>query len=77
MDLPLAYYPIFLRPLEVVISSKFVPALMGRLVNNDERDLLALPMRLGGLGIVNPQTISDSEFAASEKVTSPIITLIL
>ena len=67
----------FLRPLEVVISSKFIPALTGRLVNNDERDLLALPVRLGGLGIVNPQTISDSEFAASEKITSPLVTLIL
>ena len=34
-------------------------------------------MRLGGLGIANPQTIYDSEFAASEKVTSPLVTLIL
>ena len=68
---------IFLRPLEVVISSKFIPALTGRLVNNDGRDLLALPVRLGGLGIVNPQTISDSKFAASEKVTSPLVILIL
>ena len=60
MDLPLAYYipeiSIFLRPLEVVISSKFISTLMGQLVSNDERDLLALPVRLGGLGIVNPQT---------------------
>ena len=68
---------IFLRPLEVVISTKFIPALTGRLINNDERDLLALPVRLDGLGIANPQTISDSEFAASEKVTSPLVTLIL
>jgi len=32
---------------------------------------------LGGLGIVDPQSVSDSEFAASEKVTSPLVTLIL
>ena len=42
-----------------------------------ERALLALPIRLGGLGIVDPQTVSDSEFAASEKVTSPLVELIL
>ena len=66
-----------LQPLEVVISSKFIPALTGRLVSDEERALLALPIRLGGLGIVDPQTVSDSEFAASEKVTSPLVELIL
>ena len=52
---------------------------MGRLVSKDERGLLALPIGLGGLGIVDPQTVSDSEFAASEKikVISPLVTLIL
>ena len=46
-----------------MISLKFVTAFTGRLVNNQERDLLALPIRLGGLGIVDPQAVSDSEFA--------------
>ena len=50
---------------------------MGRFISDDERALLALPIRLGGLGIVDPQTVSDSEFAASEKVTSPLVGLIL
>ena len=34
----------------------------------NERALLALPIRLGGLGIADPRTISDFEFAASERV---------
>ena len=38
---------------------------------------MALPIRFGGLGIVNPQAVSDSEFAASEKITSPLVALIL
>ena len=38
---------------------------------------MALPIRLGGLGIVNPQAVSDSEFATSEKITSPLVALIL
>ena len=66
-----------LEPLEAVISSKFILALTGRFISDDERALLALPIRLGGLGIVDPQTVSDSEFAASEKVTSPLVGLIL
>ena len=66
-----------LEPLEAVISSKFIPALTGRFISDDERALLALPIRLGGLGIVDPQTVSDFKFAASEKVTSPLVGLIL
>ena len=66
-----------LKPLEAVISSKFIPALTGRFVSNDERALLALPIRMGGLGIIDPQNVSDSEFAASEKVTFPLVGHIL
>ena len=61
----------------LIVSSKFIPALTARLVSDDERALLALPIRLGGLGIADPQTISDFEFAASERVTSPLVGLIL
>ena len=66
-----------LKPLEEVITLKFIPALVGRAVSVEERALLALPIRLGGLGIVDPQTVSGSEFAASEKVTSPLVARIL
>ena len=30
----------------------------------------SLPCRLGGLGIINPTTIADSQFSASNKITS-------
>ena len=50
---------------------------MGRVVSAEERALLALPIRLGGLGIVDPQSVSGSEFAASEKITSPLVAQIL
>ena len=63
--------------MEAVISSKFIPALTDRFISGDESALLALPIRLGGLGIVDPQSVSDSKFAASEKVTSPLVGLIL
>ena len=66
-----------LKPLEVVISSKFIPTLTGRLVSDVERALLALPIRLGGVGIIDPQTVSDSEFGVSEEVASPLVELIL
>ena len=50
----------------------FVNALMGRLVNDCERDLLTIPIKLGGLGIVDPQAVFDSEFTASGRITFSI-----
>ena len=43
------------QPLEQVIRHQFLPALTGRLALSDtERELIALPARLGGLGIPDP-----------------------
>ena len=37
-----------------------------------ERWLLALPARLGGLGLLNPSHLSTTEYSASMKVTQPL-----
>lgn len=58
-----------LKPLEDIIRSK---ALSGKAAPNDlERDLLALPPRLGGLATAN------KEFEASKQVTAPLVNNIL
>ena len=41
-----------------------------------ERDLLGLPARLGGLGIVNPTTLTN-EYAISQKIYAPLVSLIV
>ena len=48
-------------PLEERIRRSLIPAISGRAVNDDERDLLGLPARMGGLGLANPA--SEAEFA--------------
>ena len=59
-----------LKPLEHAIRHKLIPALTeGRCCSDDERALLSLPVRLGGLGIINPIKISDEEFENSKKMT--------
>ena len=45
-----------LKPLEEVNALKFIPALVYRAVSVEERALLALLIRSGGLGIVDLQT---------------------
>ena len=67
-----------LQPLEDTIRAKFLPALCGIPATNDElRNLLALPCRLGGIGIVNPTSTADQEYSTSKEVTSPIVNSIL
>ena len=51
-----------LMPLEEVIRHQFLPALTGRRgITDEERDLFALPCRLGGLGIPNPTKVAGQQ----------------
>ena len=60
--------------LEDSINHQFIPALTGRdNISEVQRDLFALPTRLGGLGIAKPTRAADVAFAASEKVNTPIV----
>ena len=69
---------LLLQPLEDCIRSRLIPALTGRAPPSDTvRELLALPVRLGGLGIVNPTTLSSSEHLASINISAPLRNLIL
>ena len=67
-----------LRPLEMSIHQHFIPALTGReACSAAERDLLALPVRLGGMGLVNPMTESTHAFEASKHITASLVALIM
>ena len=64
------------QPLEEAIRSSFIPALVGREVSDQERKLLSLPTRFGGLGIANPVEIAEMEHNASLNSTKAIKNLI-
>ena len=49
---------------------------IGREVSNLQRDMLALPVRYGGLGIANPVKTADREYETSRKVTENLTELI-
>ena len=66
-----------LQPLEDCNRQDFLPALNGQSSFSDlERELLALPARLGGLGLVNPTTLS-AERTFSLRLTAPLTTIIV
>ena len=67
-----------LQPLENAIRQKFLACLTGQISFNDvTRDLMALPVRLGGLGITNPSSQTSSHYNTSLRITAPLATLIL
>ena len=66
-----------LQPLEDVIRTQLIPAWTGRAPPNDlERELFALPARLGGLGITNPVSRVSKEYQASGSISAPLCQLI-
>ena len=65
-------------PLEDVIHQVFIPSLTGRSACSDiERKILALPPRMGGLGLLNPSSCYDDFFKLSVKLTSSLVDLIV
>ena len=60
------------QPLENVIREQFLPAVIGRKISDVERRMLALPVRFGGIGVLNPVNTADVEYDISVKITSQL-----
>jgi hypothetical protein len=61
------------RPLEQMIRDKFLPKLFGGAITEDDRVLLSLPCRLGGLGIRDPTAIATIIHETSRRATRVVI----
>eukprot|EP00117_Sycon_ciliatum_P048368 scpid98922/ scgid34444/ len=73
MDLPADAY----QPLEDVICQFLIPALTGRNPpGSSERAILALPCRLGGLGLIDP-TLLCNQYGQSVQITECLVSRIL
>ena len=67
-----------LQPLEDCIKGTLISALTkSHSCNKIERDLLALPVRLGGLGMINPVENARWEHENSMKITSKLVECII
>ena len=49
-----------------------MPAITEHVTTQEERNLLELPVHLGGLGLVNPARIASQEYA-SVKIMDPLV----
>ena len=67
-----------IKPLEETIRKVFLPNLTGQNAFNDmERNMLALPARHGGLGILDPCRTSELHYSTCETISAPLVPLIL
>ena len=67
-----------IKPLEETIRKVFLPNLTGQNAFSDtERELLALPARLGELGIFDPSKKSTLHYSVCETISAPLVHLIL
>ena len=58
------------RPIEDIMRHQFIPVITGgKTINNDERELLSLPPRHGGLGLKNVCNTAPIEFENSRSLT--------
>ena len=62
-----------LEPLESAIKDVLIHTIADRHLKEEERKLLALPVRLGGLGLSNPVELAPEEYEASVTVTKPLV----
>jgi hypothetical protein len=65
-----------LRPLDELITNKLIPSIIGSQVSEVERELLSLPVKLGGMGIESPSSVSDDEYSRSKQITAPLAAII-
>ena len=66
-----------MEPLEEAIQKVFIPAITNRECTELERDLLSLPPKLGGLGIINPMRKPEPEYKNSTKMTKQLSEFII
>ena len=68
----------FLYPLEETVRNKFIAAITGgHICSNNERRLLSLPTRYGGLAIPIFYELTETEFENPRKITPELTPLII
>ena len=66
-----------LSALDDIIDKAFIPALLGHGEGHQARQLLALPVRNGGLCLPVPSSVAPEDFAASQYITECYVRLLL
>ena len=61
-----------LTVVERAIADVLIPSITGHYCTQGERELLVLPVRMGGLGLTKPSQEAGSECVASANISEPL-----
>ena len=61
-----------LKPLDDAIDNIFIPSLFGSEITANEREVISLPIKDGGLGVRKVAPNADNSYQVSTKVTVPL-----
>ena len=68
----------FILPLDKAIKQKLIPALFSDFqVSEELRTLIALPCKLGRMGIINPLEIANEKYVNPRELTKKLTNLII
>ena len=67
----------YMEPLDEIIESKFLPALINSIVSDADRQLYSLPVRYGGLGIPILSEHAEMQLQHSKEITLPLLTIMI
>ncbi len=62
-----------LEQIDTILTDKFIPALFGRELTSIERELVALPVKEGGMGIKEVSKCSTVSYQVSKDITAPLV----
>ena len=66
-----------LQPLDDVINNSFIPAIFGREVTDNEREIISMPIREGGLGLRYIAANANQSYNSSTSITLPLVQQII
>ena len=68
----------YLKPLDDAIDNLLLPAILGTdIISEVDRNLYALPVRMGGLGFPNFAEKAENDFCTSKQITGPLAAIMV
>ena len=67
----------YIKPLDHLITNKFIPTLLQAIITDQDRKLYSLPVKHGGLGIPILSEISEIHYRHSKSISAPYASVII
>ena len=67
----------YIKPLDHLITNKFIPTLLQPIITDQDRKLYSLPVKHGGLGIPILSEISEIHYRHSKSISAPYAAVII